>query len=161
MNESPDTVTIGGRAFKVVSHGAPVAAVKRKAHRAIPKPLDGKPVSRGTLTLSTAPPSVNGLFANRKNGKGRIKTLSYRNWRSFADREIRDQPSWHVAGKVRIFVRVGGSRCDSDNMLKATLDSLVTAGRIAGDSPKYVLKSSIEHDPAIVGTLIMIEGVAA
>ena len=51
-----ETVTINGREFPVVSWGAAPAITKRKAHRAIPKPLDGKPVSRGTLTLGMRPP---------------------------------------------------------------------------------------------------------
>jgi len=126
-----DTVTINGRAFPVVSWGAASAAVKRKAHRVIPKPLDGEAVSRGTLTLSTRPPSVNSLFANAK--KGRRRTLSYRNWRAFADHELRDQPSWHVPGRVKILIRVGGSKADCDNLCKSPIDALVGAGRIQDD----------------------------
>ncbi len=100
-----ETITINGRSFRVVSSvPATPAAAKRKAHRAIPTPLDGEPVARGTLTLSSPPPAVNGLFHNRKKGRG--KTLAYRNWRAFADRELRDQPSWHVPGKVKITIRL-------------------------------------------------------
>lgn len=153
-----EMISINGREFRVISStpAKPVAA-KRKAHRMIPRPLDGQPVSSGTLTLSVRPPSVNTLFHNRAKGRG--KTLVYRNWRSIADRELRDQPSWHVPGKVKILVRVGGSRADSDNLLKATLDSLVTAGRIENDSPKYVIESRAIHDDTITGTRIEITAV--
>lgn len=148
-----ETVTINGREFPVVSWGAAPAAVKRKAHRAIPKPLDGDAVSRGTLTLSLCPPSVNALFANAK--KGRRKTLAYRNWRSIADRELRDQPPWHVAGKVRVLIRVGGSRADCDNLCKAPIDALVGAGRIEDD--RNVADVRAIHDDTVSGTVIEIE----
>lgn len=151
----PDTITINGRTFPVVSWSAPIAAVKRKAHRTIERPLDGQNVSRGTLTLSMPPPSVNSLFANAK--KGRRKTLVYRNWRAFADRELRDQPSWHVAGKVKILIRVGGSQADCDNLCKAPIDALVGAGRIQDD--RNVAEVRALHDATIKGTLIEIEAV--
>jgi Holliday junction resolvase RusA-like endonuclease len=150
-----ETITLpNGRTFNVVSSTPAKATVaKRKAHRAIPKPLDGDPVERGTLTLSMAPPSVNSLFHNRKKGRG--KTLAYRNWRAFADRELRDQPSWHVPGKVRITIRVGGSKADADNLCKAPLDALVSAGRISDD--KHLVEVRAIHDPAVTGSRIEIE----
>lgn len=151
-----ETVTINGRAFPVASWGAAPATVKRKAHRVIPKPLDSGPVSRGTLTLSMPPPSVNALFANAK--KGRRKTLAYRNWRAFADRELRDQPSWHVPGKVRVLIRVGGSRADCDNLCKAPIDALVGAGRIQDD--RNVVDVRAIHDDGVTGTVIEIEAAA-
>lgn len=125
---------------------------KRKAHRIIPRPLDGPSVESGTLTLTMAPPSVNSLFHNRKKGRG--KTLAYRNWRAFADRELRDQPSWHVAGKVTITIRVGGSKADVDNLCKAPLDALVGAGRISDD--KELLEVHAIHDDTVRGTVIEI-----
>lgn len=144
-----------GRAFRVISSTpASTAPVKRKAHRMIPRPLDGEPVTSGTLRLSMRPPSVNSLFHNRAKGRG--KTLAYRNWRAFADRELREQPAWHVPGKIRVVIRVGGS-VDSDNRLKAILDALVTAGRIENDSPKYVIDSRSIHDATVSGTRIEIE----
>ncbi len=151
-----DTVTVNGRQFPVVSWGAAPAVTKRKAHRAIPAPLDGAPVSHGTLTLSMPPPSVNALFANAK--KGRRKTLAYRNWRAFVDRELRDQPPWHVAGKVKILIRVGGSRADCDNLCKAPIDALVAAGRIQDD--RNVADVRAIHDDAVAGTVIEIERAA-
>lgn len=152
----PETITIGGRPFKVVSWGAPANTAQRKArkaHRTILQPLDGNAVSIGILTLSTAPPSVNSLFANAK--KGRRRTLAYRNWRAFADRELRDQPSWHVPGKVKILIRVGQSRADCDNLCKAPIDALVGAGRIQDD--RNVAEVRAVHDNAITGTVIEIE----
>lgn len=150
-----ETITINGRAFRIAS-STPVKSIagKRKAHRAIPRPLDGEPVESGTLSLSMAPPSVNALFFNRAGrGRGRGKTLAYRNWRAFADQELRAQPSWHVPGKVRIAIRVGATRGDCDNRIKAALDALVTAGRIEDD--RNVAKVSAEFSD-ITGTVIEI-----
>ncbi len=66
-----------------------------------------------------------------------------------------------MAGKVSVSIRVGGSGADADNMLKASLDALVAAGRIEGDSPKHLAKASAEHDSSISGTLIEIQAVRA
>ncbi len=152
-----ETVIINGRSFRVVSSATSgvvkVVTEKRKAHRAIPTPLDGEPVSRGTLMLSSRSPSVNGLFFNSKKGRG--KTLAYRNWRLAAARELRAQASWHVPGKVRITVRVGGSRADIDNLCKAPLDALVAAGRIQDD--RNVVEARAIHDATVLGTLVEIE----
>lgn len=149
-----ETITINGRAFPVVG-GSPAAptAAKRKAHRQIATPLDGAPVSQGGLALSMTPPSVNSLFHNRAKGRG--KTLAYRNWRTLADRELRDQPSWHVPGKVEVRIYLPATtRGDADNRIKATLDALVCAGRIEDD--KNVVKVSAEFAP-IENTVIMIQ----
>lgn len=152
-----------GNEFRILSETPgrgrnPDHGPKRKAHRMIEHQLDGPSVESGTLTLTMAPPSVNSLFHNRKQGRG--KTLAYRNWRAFADRELRDQPSWHVPGKVRIVVR-SSSGTDIDNRLKASLDALVGAGRIEGDSPKHVIDARTIHDPAVTGTLIDLQQVMA
>lgn len=156
-----ETVTINGRQFRVVSADPragpwrPLEPVKRKAHRQINRPLDGSPVASGTLTLTTVPPSVNGLFYNR--GKGRGKTLAYRTWRSVADRELRDQPSWHVLGKVEIRIYLAANtRGDADNRIKATLDALVCAGRIEDD--RNVVKVSAEFGQLEHGAVILIQG---
>lgn len=152
-----ETITLSnGRTFRVVSSTpvkTPPPAAKRVRKKITP-PLCGEAVESGTLTLSMAPPSVNTLFTNAR--KGRRKTWAYRNWCAFADRELRDQPSWHVPGRVKILVRVGGSRADSDNMLKAALDALVRCGRIVNDDKKHVADSRAIHDPSIAGTLIEI-----
>lgn len=149
-----ETITLNGRAFRVISSTpASTAPAKRKAHRMIPRPLDGEPVAAGTLTLSMRPPSVNSLFHNRAKGRG--KTLAYRNWRAFADRELREQPSWHVPGKIKVVIRVGGSRADADNLCKAPLDALVAAGRIQDD--RNVIDARSIHDATVSGTRIEIE----
>lgn len=156
-----ETVRINDRDFPVVTWGAPAKSIaaKRKAHRVIPRPLDGEPVESGTLTLSMPPPSVNALFFNRKGGgKGRGKTLRYKNWCIDAALQLRSQPSWHVPGAVRVTVRVGGSKGDADNLLKASLDCLVNAGRIQDD--RNVVEARAIHDDSVVGTLIEIERAA-
>ena len=136
-----------GRRFKIIQHTEPTAGpwrpreVKIRPHRVTQRPLDGPPVTAGTLVLSTTPPSVNSLFHNRAKGRG--KTLAYRNWRAFADRDLRNQPSWHVPGKVEIRILIPATtRGDADNRIKATLDCLVTAGRIEDD--RNVVKVSAE-----------------
>jgi hypothetical protein len=161
MGGMSETVTINGREFNLVSStpmGAKNAHMpKRKAHRIIPRPLDGEPVSRGTLTLSLAPPSVNSLFANAR--KGRRKTLAYANWLAASSAELRRQDSWHVPGRVRITIR-SNAGSDIDNRNKAALDCLVSLGRIEGDSPKHVIECRSIHDSTITGTLIEIERAA-
>jgi Holliday junction resolvase RusA-like endonuclease len=150
------TVSINGREFPVVSGGAPAAptATKRKARRQIPKPLDGAPVASGTLTLSMVPPSVNGMFFNRAKGKGRGKTLAYRNWQRDAGIEIDTQERWHVPGKVVVRIKVGAGRGDVDNRIKAVLDLLVSRGRIEDD--KHVDFVSAERDASVTGASIVI-----
>lgn len=155
------SVTINGREFPVVSETAAKEVVpgKRRAHRIIPHLLDGEPVRSGTLTLRDVPPSANSLFHNRSRGRG--KTLSYRNWRALADRELRDLPSWHVPGKVEIRIYLASTtRGDADNRIKAALDALVCAGRIEDD--KNVVKVSAEFaEMHQVGTVIHIHARAA
>lgn len=156
-----ESITINGREFRIVNADPtsgpwrPLVPAKRKAHRAILRPLDGEPVTSGTLILSMAPPSVNALFHNRKKGRG--KTLAYRNWRAFADQELRDQPSWHVLGKIEVRIYLAATtRGDADNRIKATLDCLVNAGRIEDD--KNVVKVSAEFSPG-ESTVIHIQAV--
>lgn len=152
-----------GKAFPILASTsvAMPAKTKRKAHRMIERPLDGELRAHGVLALTSVPPSVNSMFFNRRGttGKspGRGKTLAYRNWRAFADREIRDQPSWHVPGKIKVEIRMQPTPGDCDNRIKAALDLLVGAGRIQDD--KNVVKVSAEFDPEIRGTLIKIEAV--
>lgn len=161
MSEA-EYIFINGRGFRVVSSTpAKATAAKRKAHRTIPRPLDGKSVDKGELVISTPPPSVNGLFFNARKGRG--KTLAYRNWRAWTDRELRDHPSWHVPGKVKIRLEVYGSRADADNLCKAPIDALVAAGRIEDD--KNVVDMRVIHMDCefsgVRGALIVIERVAA
>lgn len=142
-----------GRSFPIVSSTpAKLSAAKGKARRKIQ--LLGSPREAGTLMLSMCPPSVNALFFNKKDGKGRGKTLAYRNWCIFANIELRAQTHWHVPGKVTVTVRVGGSRADADNLLKAALDALVKAGRIEDD--RNVIEARAIHDDTVIGTLIEI-----
>ncbi len=97
----------------------------------------------GTLYLSTTPPSVNAMYFNLKNGKGRGKTLAYRNWSASTNVELSSQPSWHVPGKVEVRIYLpANTRGDADNRIKATLDSLVRAGRIEDD--RNVVKVTAE-----------------
>lgn len=75
------------------------------------------------------PVSTNHLFANRKDGKGRYKTASYRQWIAQADRHLLTQKRAlaKVIGPVSVTIRVPRTtRIDVDNFCKATCDYLVS-----------------------------------
>lgn len=152
-----ETIIINGRAFPVVS-STPVKAAatvtKRKARK---WPLLGAARESGTLSLSVVPPSVNALFYNRRSGKGRGKTLAYRNWSVATNAELCSQPPWHVPGKVEVRIYLpANTRGDADNRIKALLDSLVRAGRIEDD--RNVVKVSAEFSQ-VEQTVVHIQAV--
>lgn len=103
----------------------------RAAHRVIETPLDGAARAVGHLVLSQPPPSLNNAFVNGK--RGRFKSERYKAWRTLAAIELRQQPSWHVPGPVRISLTFGKSSADLDNLQKGAIDSLVAAARIHDD----------------------------
>ena len=87
------------------------------------------------LTLSSPPPSSNGLFANVKRWSGdgdrkvpgRVKTEIYNRWRESAGWEIKAQRPEKVRGPVMIDLTVKrfSDRADIDGKIKAALDLLV------------------------------------
>ncbi|MGQ3299666.1 RusA family crossover junction endodeoxyribonuclease [Reyranella sp.] len=129
------------------------------AHRVISTPLDGAAVRDGRLTLSSPPPSLNNAFVNGK--RGRFKSATYKAWLSLAHGDLRNHPSWHVPGTIR--VRIVYSRAetgaDLDNLIKPVLDLLVAAGRISDD--RNVAKIEAGFDPAIQGVLVLVDRWAA
>lgn len=85
-----------------------------------------------TLTIP-APPSVNGLFANR--AKGRFKTPAYKAWLDEAGWMIREQLPDRVPGRVVVVIGVerASLMADIDNRCKAVLDLLVACKVIDDD----------------------------
>lgn len=99
-----------------------------------------------TVLYLPRPPSLNGLFANRKKAagrKGRKRTDAYTNWLDAAGWELIIQKPAPVLGQVRVAMAIEDEgRGDIDNLFKATLDLLVTHRVIEGDSRKYVREVS-------------------
>lgn len=97
-----------------------------------------------TLTL---PPSTNGLFLSA--GRRRVKTPEYRDWIT--------ENTWKVAAMekptafpVHVRIKVCGkvnARRDLDNLIKPTLDLLVSAGVLPDDNVKHVTGGRWEYDP--------------
>ena len=81
------------------------------------------------------PPSLNGAYANR-NGVGRVKVTSYRQWQHAAVAMIRVSvpAAKRIAGPVNVHILLPSKmRGDCDNRIKPTLDALVASGRIDDD----------------------------
>ena len=149
-----ETVTIGGRSFPVVSSSRS-SPVRRSPRRMSPPPC-GQPREQGTLKLSIVPPSVNALFFNRRRGRG--KTLAYRTWRAGAHAELEAQPAWHVPGKIEVRIYLAAhTQGDADNRIKATLDALVTAGRIKDDRNVIKISAEYAHLDEGIGALVLIQ----
>lgn len=93
------------------------------------------------------PPSVNALFANRKQvGKrGRIATPAYTAWRVEAGLKVNVQRVPHMPGPVSLEYTVADQgRCDLGNLEKALTDLLVSSLIIDGDSRKTVRSIKME-----------------
>lgn len=83
-----------------------------------------------TITLSSAPPSLNQAFRNAP-GKGRILTAKYAAWAKAAGWEVQAQMVGRsrpvVSGAYGLVIEVGhhASRADLDNLIKPVSDLLV------------------------------------
>jgi crossover junction endodeoxyribonuclease RusA len=91
------------------------------------------------VTLSW-PPSVNNLFLNVQ-GRGRVPTKEYRDWRETAGWELQAQRPRKFAEPVEIVVELKPPTrraFDPDGKLKAPIDLLVTHQVIPDDSIKFV-----------------------
>lgn len=100
-----------------------------------------------TFTLP-APPSTNQLFANVR-GKGRVKTLAYRQWIMASGLILnasRSGKKLTLDAPAAVTVRIG--KCnqakDADNHLKAVCDLLVAAGILRGDNLLHVHRVTAE-----------------
>lgn len=134
-------------------------AMKRPAKRHAKTADDRQRVDAITFSLSTAP-SVNNLYANVA-GIGRVKTAAYRKWLKAAKLELMAQRCRPVRTPVAIRIQVPEtSRLDIDAPIKATLDLLVAARIIPGDSKQYVRAGSFSFWNG--GTMLVeVTGVAA
>ena len=83
------------------------------------------------------PPSVNDLYANRRNGRGRIKTRRYKQWINAAGWELLYQRARPIYGRYHMVVFLPHMRGDPDNRLKALCDLFVAHDLIIDDSIKY------------------------
>lgn len=91
------------------------------------------------------PPSVNGMFANRKGG--RRKTDQYISWLSEAKSDLDAQKffdgfKWEnhtgLVDVIMMFKAPDKRIRDVDNLIKPVLDFLVTHKVIAGDDSRFV-----------------------
>jgi crossover junction endodeoxyribonuclease RusA len=114
-----------------------------------------------SLELPT-PPSVNAMFANSKNGKGRgrFPTQTYKRWLAEADARFLVQ-KWRVLGKIpvpppcEISIRLPAkTRGDVSNRIKACEDYLVSRGITQDD--KHNRKVTIERDETLTDGLCLI-----
>ena len=113
-----------------LAHAMEVAAATTFQEAAGPNPSG--PVASFTLP---APPSTNALYKN-VSGKGRVKTRTYKDWRSYALTEVRRQNVRNVDAPCVVLVAVErqSTKADIDNTLKASLDLMVAAGVLSDDS---------------------------
>lgn len=91
------------------------------------------------------PPSVNNLFVNSPNGKGRFPSQQYKAWRKEASEMILAQGRRQMRGMVNLsigIVKPNRRKRDISNLIKAVEDVLVEMGVIEDDS--YVQKLSIQ-----------------
>lgn len=87
------------------------------------------------------PPSVNAMFLNSPNlrGRGRIPSPDYKAWKAMCARAIKDQHVPPFVGRAVVKIDLDDRRQgDGDNRVKPVLDALVDNGILAGDSKKYV-----------------------
>ena len=104
-----------------------------------------------SILIIPRPPSVNQCFGNRRTGdkgRGRYITPAYAEWRARAGKAIMAAGRMpRFAGAVEIEVRAtdpdDNRERDGDNLMKPTLDLLVSLGIIMGDGRKIVRKCSV------------------
>ena len=81
------------------------------------------------------PPTANNIYANRPDGKGRIKTTEYRTWRTAAARTLEEtfEPFWPKTPiEIEVYLSINRQR-DVDNCVKPIIDAVKTAGLIRDD----------------------------
>jgi len=100
------------------------------------------------------PPSVNALYANRKDGrgKGRYKTKAYADWLNEANSwlwpQYRKLDGLPVKGPCVVEIRLPAKmRGDASNRIKAAEDFLVSMGITEDDRTNW--KVSAERDPSL------------
>lgn len=109
-----------------------------------------------TFTLPM-PPSVNGLWANSRNG-GRFRTQKYDSWIYEAGAEIMRQRPAKVAGPVVLSYEVeepkGKRKFDLGNREKALTDLLVSHRIIEADDNTCVREIKLKWSPDVEGVRV-------
>lgn len=103
----------------------------------------------GYFELSTLPPTTNRLFFNAP-GKGRSRTLKYKQWRHTAGWELKLQRVKPFAVPVRIAITLpdrSGRAPDIDNTAKALIDLLVDHQIIRSDDKSVLRELWLRWDP--------------
>lgn len=96
------------------------------------------------FVLSTEPPSVNAIYANKRNG-GRMKTRKYAAWRKQAEWELHLQhrPAKPITCRVAVEIKLPmRTRGDAENRSKAACDALQGA---------LVILNDRQCDPVTIG----------
>lgn len=109
--------------------------------------------------LAKLPPSTNNLFINVR--KGRIPSQQYETWKQEANVDRLRQRPKPIAGPVNITMEFQepSRRRDIDNMTKAPLDFLVSAGVIEADDNSIVRKLNLAWSDEVEGCRITIESI--
>lgn len=102
------------------------------------------------------PPSVNGLFANKRTG-GRVKTQAYKSWLQLAGTCVKDSHRLNL-GPYSISIALKrstvSSLSDLTNREKAVSDLLVAHGVVKDD--RYCQMLSMHWDEGIDGDCIVL-----
>lgn len=93
-----------------------------------------------TLDKIPIPPSLNNLFFNSNDG-GRRVTKRYETWRNAAGWIVAAARRPRVRGPVKILITIedGGTRADTDNLIKPLLD-LIVAHQLIEDDGAHIVR---------------------
>ncbi len=101
------------------------------------------------------PPSVNGLFFNRKGG--RTPTAEYQAWQKQAGWELVLQKPEPIKGPVSLmYTFEDGRKADLGNLEKPVSDLLVKHGLIEDDGPKIVKTISLMFSDRVKGVRVKV-----
>jgi len=114
-----------------------------------------RPVESLTLTLPF-PLSVNQLYFNLPNHRGRARTKEYIRWSFLAGTEIMRQRVGRVPGQVWVdfYVEDKPGLRDGDNCCKCMFDALVAQGVIERDDKSIVRGFSFRWSKEIAGARV-------
>lgn len=89
----------------------------------------------GLNIIIPTPPSVNAMYCNSRNGKGRgrYKSRQYKEWLDEAGWSVKAQRPERVAGPYWLAISLPRIRGDIDNRVKAINDLLVSLNLVDDD----------------------------
>lgn len=110
-----------------------------------------------TLNFSI-PPSLNGLFPDRNNGRGRGRSKQYEQWIHDAGWELRIQHPPQILGPVELeyIFEEAATKADLGNLEKACTDLLVSHRVIEGDSQKIVRRINMRWGLGVKGVAVTV-----